>query len=109
MSEWRSCLRIGEDAAGVVVDVGGDNPRPDYCQDHQGTDFPAFQKSHARISQTYSVGYPAQCLSSKKGGTRSRTRINALAEWDKGKVPQGQTKRQVGTKSQFSPRRSWLP
>src|SRR6266446_1711545 len=53
MSESRSCLRIGEDAAGVVVDVGGDNPRPDYCQDQQGTAFPAFQKSHARISQTY--------------------------------------------------------
>src|SRR5258708_38657741 len=53
MSEARSCLRIGEDAAGVVVDVGGDNPRPDYCQDQQGTAFPAFQKYHARISQTY--------------------------------------------------------
>ena len=52
ISELRAGLRIGQDAAGIVVDVRGDDPRPDYGEEQQGPAFPAFQKLHAHISQT---------------------------------------------------------
>ncbi len=51
-SVLRAGLGIGEDAAGIVVDVGGDDPRSDYSQEQQGPASQSFQKSHASISQT---------------------------------------------------------
>ena len=52
MSELRSGLGIGQDAAGIIVDVGGDESRPDDGEEQQDPGFPAFQKLHAHFSQT---------------------------------------------------------
>ena len=53
MSELRSGLRIGQDAAGIIVDVGSDESRAHDGKEQQYPDFPASQKlHHGHISQT---------------------------------------------------------
>jgi hypothetical protein len=44
-SVLRPGLRIGQDAAGVVVDVRGDDARPYHRQEQQSSAFPTFQET----------------------------------------------------------------
>jgi len=48
----RAGLGVGQDAAGIVVDVRGDDPRPDYSEEQQRPASPASPKLHAHISPT---------------------------------------------------------
>ena len=53
MSELRAGRRVGPDAAGIVIDVRGNKPRTDYCEEQQDPGLPASQKLHGHFSQTY--------------------------------------------------------
>ena len=53
MSELGAGLRIGQDAAGIVVDVRGDKARPDDGEEQQDPGLPASQELHGQLSQTY--------------------------------------------------------
>jgi hypothetical protein len=52
MSELSPGGGIGQDAAGIIVDVCGNESRSDYGKEEQNPDLRASQKLHAHISQT---------------------------------------------------------
>jgi len=52
MSELCSGGRVGKDAAGIIVDVCGNETRPDNGKEQQDPGLPTPQELHADISQT---------------------------------------------------------
>ena len=44
--------RVGQDAAGIIVDVRGNESRPDYGKEQQDPDLPTSQEPHAHFSLT---------------------------------------------------------
>ncbi len=52
MSELRPGLGIDEDAAGIIVDVCGNESRTDYGKKQQDPGLPTPQELHAHFSQT---------------------------------------------------------
>ena len=52
MSELRPGGRIGQDAAGIIVDVRGNEPRTHHGKEQQDPALPTSQKPHAHLSQT---------------------------------------------------------
>jgi hypothetical protein len=52
MSELRPGGGIGQDAAGIIVDVCGNEPWAYYGEEQQDPDLRASQKLHAHVSQT---------------------------------------------------------
>ena len=53
MSELRPGLGVGQDAAGIVIDVRGNESRADYGEEEQDPGLRASQELHAQSSQTY--------------------------------------------------------
>jgi hypothetical protein len=52
MSELRPGGRIGKDAAGIIVDVCGNESRPDYGKKQQDPNLPTPQELHAHFLKT---------------------------------------------------------
>jgi hypothetical protein len=75
MSELRPGGRVGQDAAGIIIDVRGNKSGSDYGKKQQDPDLPTFQQTHARISQTY-----------EWNRLQRRNRINAGSDLTKRKV-----------------------
>src|SRR6202042_3280727 len=85
MSELGPGLRVGQDAAGIIVDVRCNEPRSNDGEEQQQPGFRASQKLHAHSWQT-SYGW--------NGFRLRRHRINAGSESDQRKSVSGSKKKQ---------------
>ena len=52
IAELRAGLRVGQDAAGIVIDVRGNEAGTDNSEEQQDPAFGTFEELHAQISQT---------------------------------------------------------
>ena len=83
MSELCAGVRVGEDAAGIVVDVRGNKARADDGEEQQDPGFPTFQKFHAHdFADIGSGAIERRTTPQDKRMQRSLTKRKVQCRWN---------------------------